>query len=355
MQVTRSFNEHIYVKMTLLAMLLAALTACTKDPNPEFAEVEGIVQISMIPRRELDGNRIFLSQIDLITEDAVLLLFIDAKTQFIDSEVDEGVLQLGHLYRAETADLNLPEDSNDHIIAEVDATRLLKRLEYLGPSGPDAPTREKVRRLKAFRMIPEVTTIAERISATYSDMTNDIFDYEPPGLSFISQENPASCDIRDASTQMKYRGTFYCHPTETVFVDQAWMLELKAGLGATVDHDIEYMLAHSYAHHIQNLSGNYVERPRNIRGKSELIKSIVKFELQADCLAGALLKKIAPPSAEIGDVAEAMGSVSALGDGALQIVSDTIGVPDSLVHGTGDERLAATVGGFDVGSVKACL
>ena len=81
----------------------------------------------------------------------------------------------------------------------------------------------------------------------------------------------------------------------------------------------------------------------------------MRFELQADCLAGvwahsteqrALLEK--------GDVESAMGAAAAVGDDRLQKQSTGRVRPESWTHGSSQQRVQWFTRGMKAGAVDAC-
>ena len=83
-----------------------------------------------------------------------------------------------------------------------------------------------------------------------------------------------SCQSASGSTQIP--GSFYCAKTNTIILEYQQLEELGRNFG---DGAIIYALAHEYAHYIQTIMG--IQNP------------ITMQELQADCIAGVLLKSTA--------------------------------------------------------------
>jgi len=80
----------------------------------------------------------------------------------------------------------------------------------------------------------------------------------------------------------------------------------------------------------------------------------VRLELQADFLAGvwahyAQNRGIVEP----GDVEEALGAASAVGDDRLQREGQGYVVPDSFTHGTSEQRARWFRKGLETGDVRA--
>ena len=81
------------------------------------------------------------------------------------------------------------------------------------------------------------------------------------------------------------------------------------------------------------------------------------MELQADCLAGVWAKQTdkAKSVIEPGDIDEALGAASAVGDDTLQKKAKGYVVPDSFTHGSSEQRTAAFRQGFSGGELQSCM
>jgi hypothetical protein len=83
---------------------------------------------------------------------------------------------------------------------------------------------------------------------------------------------------------------------------------------------------------------------------------LVRLELQADCLAG-MWAHHADRSRQIletGDVEEALGAASAIGDDRLQRQARGYVTPDSFTHGTSAQRARWFRRGLEQGKLAAC-
>ena len=130
-------------------------------------------------------------------------------------------------------------------------------------------------------------------------------------------------DIIANQVRLEVGGTSYCPGTNTIFVVVDQLRPLYDLFGAAA---IGYALAHEYGHYIQ---ANF-----QIKGDTKLL------ELQADCLAGAILGQ---NSAAVGirqaDVAAIAQSAYAVGD---------------PTHGTGDQRSFAVYSGLGQSAELSC-
>ena len=115
------------------------------------------------------------------------------------------------------------------------------------------------------------------------------------------------------------------------------MLEGLPGTGrAAGDFGVAYVLAHEYAHNLQQEFGVF-ERPS---------PTAEPFELQADCFAGAWGNSVYRQGLlEPGDVEEAINTALAVGD---------FDVSNAQHHGTPEERREAWLLGFEGGDPGAC-
>jgi len=142
---------------------------------------------------------------------------------------------------------------------------------------------------------------------------------------------------------------FYCPADDTIYVAQVFAAELyegvlrglpgeSAGYGrAAGDFAVAYVLAHEYAHNLQQELGVFDNRET---------PSAKPFELQADCLAGTWAYSVyAEGLLQPGDLEEATGTALAVGD---------FDVGNAQHHGTPEERRDALLTGFESGVPAQC-
>ena len=82
----------------------------------------------------------------------------------------------------------------------------------------------------------------------------------------------------------------------------------------------------------------------------------VRMELQADCLAGVWGYHARQDAGflEPGDLEEALGAASAIGDDTLQRQTQGRVVPESFTHGTSEQRVRWFRRGFESGRLEQC-
>jgi uncharacterized protein len=177
--------------------------------------------------------------------------------------------------------------------------------------------------------------------------------YEAPTLVLFSGLVQSACGAAQAAV-----GPFYCPADRKVYIDLSFYDELKNRFQAPGDFAQAYVVAHEIGHHVQNLQGisDKVQAARQ-RGEGAGADSLaVRMELQADCYAGiwAHHANRSRQILEAGDVEEALGAASAIGDDRLQMQSQGHVTPDSFTHGSAEQRARWFRMGLDTGSLKAC-
>jgi putative metalloprotease len=158
-------------------------------------------------------------------------------------------------------------------------------------------------------------------------------------------------------------GPFYCPGDSTVYLDMSFFSQMESTLGAT-DTPLaeEYIVAHEFGHHIQNLLGVMKRADRAGAGATS---DSVRVELQADCYAGVWVHYAAttadpdtgtpflvePTRAE---VQTALDAVAAVGDDHIQQRSGSGVDSDTWTHGSSEQRVRWFTTGMDSGSLAQC-
>jgi predicted metalloprotease len=212
-----------------------------------------------------------------------------------------------------------------------------------------------------YRPSPEEERLADFVSVVLADTEdtwNAIFgasglDYREPVLVMFTGSVQSACGMATAAV-----GPFYCPADHKVYIDLAFFQDLKQRHGAPGDFAQAYVIAHEVGHHVQNLLGisDKVRQAQRGVGKAEANALSVQLELQADCFAG-LWGNHADRSRQVleqGDVEEALGAASAIGDDRLQKESMGYVVPESFTHGTSEQRVRWFRKGIESGDVSSC-
>ena len=194
------------------------------------------------------------------------------------------------------------------------------------------------------------------VLAQTEDAWGEIFrqmgkSYRKPTLVLFTDEVDSGCGVAGTAV-----GPFYCPRDEKLYIDLAFFRELRTRFRAPGDFAVAYVVAHEVGHHVQNLLGTMdrVDSARRRMSEGQANQVSVRLELQADFLAGvwahyAQNRGIVEP----GDVEEALGAASAVGDDRLQREGQGYVVPDSFTHGTSEQRARWFRKGLETGDVRA--
>jgi uncharacterized protein len=178
--------------------------------------------------------------------------------------------------------------------------------------------------------------------------------YSDPKLVLFSEGVQSACG--SASSAM---GPFYCPADQQVYIDLQFFAELEQRYRAAGDFAQAYVVAHEIGHHVQNQLGifNQVQGNKRRMSEAESNQMSVRTELQADYLAGVWahhaqkMKNILEP----GDLEEALGAASAVGDDRLQKQGQGYVVPDSFTHGSSAQRSRWFRRGFESGDATKMM
>jgi predicted metalloprotease len=150
-------------------------------------------------------------------------------------------------------------------------------------------------------------------------------------------------------------GPFYCPGDEKLYLDLSFFNELQTRFRAPGDFAEAYVIAHEVGHHVQKLMGTMdrVDAARSRMSEAEANQLSVRLELQADFLAGVWAHYAQQKGIlEAGDIEEALGAASAVGDDLLQRAGQGYVVPDSFTHGTSAQRIRWFRKGLETGDVN---
>jgi uncharacterized protein len=176
--------------------------------------------------------------------------------------------------------------------------------------------------------------------------------YEEPKLNVYSGASSTGCGFSSAAA-----GPFYCPNDRTVYIDLSFFDQLDRQLGAPGDFAQAYVIAHEVGHHVQNLEGTLGKfaEARQRLDEASANRLSVAVELQADCYAGVWAHSAeAAKIVEPGDIDEALGAASAVGDDTLQRRQQGYVVPESFNHGTAEQRQQWFQTGYQSGDPQRC-
>ncbi len=198
----------------------------------------------------------------------------------------------------------------------------------------------------------------ERILGDTEDTWNGIFSqngqqYVEPKLNIFNGSVSSACGIAGEAV-----GPFYCSADQQIYIDLSFFEDLRSRFGAPGDVAQAYVIAHEVGHHVQNLLGvaDNVANARQGATTTTANQLSVKMELQADCFAGLWAHSSDKQRGLIqeGDIAEALGAASAIGDDRLQREAQGRVVPESFTHGTSEQRMRWFNRGYQTGDIRQC-
>lgn len=202
----------------------------------------------------------------------------------------------------------------------------------------------------------QMATFCKQILASTEDVWRAEFEqmgltYRDPKLVLFTGSVQSGCGGATASV-----GPFYCSADESVYIDLSFFLGMRQSLGAGGDLAYAYVIAHEVGHHVQNLLGTLQQAHNKMAQVSEVESNqiSVRLELQADYLAGLWVSRESKRfnSLEEGDIEEALGAASVIGDDYLQKKSRGYAQPETFNHGTSDQRYRWLRAGMSDGTVQ---
>lgn len=148
-------------------------------------------------------------------------------------------------------------------------------------------------------------------------------------------------------------GPFYCPNDQHAYIDLGFFNELETRFGAQGGPFAEeYVLAHEYGHHIQNLLGLLGQSEAGAGGTA------VRTELQADCFAGvwaanAVATGYLQPITR-DQINQALNAASVIGDDRIQEQMQGQVNMETWTHGSSEQRVRWFSTGLDGGSADHC-
>jgi predicted metalloprotease len=182
--------------------------------------------------------------------------------------------------------------------------------------------------------------------------------YSPTSTVFFRDSVQTACGGATSGT-----GPFYCPADQLVYIDLSFYEQLRTDFGAEGGLFVDaYVIAHEYAHHVQNLLGTS-DRVRP--GESGPTSGSVRLELQADCYAGAWAHHATTTPDESGqpliveitedDIDRALDAAGRIGDDYIQ---QNLGGgrvdEEAFTHGSSDQRRHWFTTGYETGDPTRC-
>ncbi|MEO7369501.1 MAG: neutral zinc metallopeptidase [Ilumatobacteraceae bacterium] len=177
--------------------------------------------------------------------------------------------------------------------------------------------------------------------------------YENTKTVFFTDSTDTGCGQATSQT-----GPFYCPVDHLVYIDLSFMQALEQQLvGTTTDLAEQYIVAHEYGHHIQNLVGiNAQVQKAQQSDPGRANQYSVALELQADCFAGMWVGDVASRGQldSAGEVKEALNAAAGVGDDRIQQKTQGRIDKESWTHGSAEQRQTWFTRGYNSGDPKQC-
>ena len=178
-------------------------------------------------------------------------------------------------------------------------------------------------------------------------------DYQATKTVFFTGSVGTGCGNATSAT-----GPFYCPLDNLVYIDLEFMQQLEQQLiGAPTDLAEQYIIAHEYGHHVQNLLGTNAQvQQAQQNDPSRANQYSVALELQADCYAGAWVGdaasrgKLDAPS----EINEALAAAEGVGDDRIQQTTQGRIDPEAWTHGSAEQRQSWFMTGYNSLDPRTC-
>jgi len=200
-----------------------------------------------------------------------------------------------------------------------------------------------------------VVATANSVDATWKQLMPN---YTRPHLRLFTGQVNTGCG--PATTAV---GPFYCPVDQTAYFDTDFFRELVDRFGASGGPLAqEYVVAHEYGHHVQNLKGVLGRAQQGAQGAKG---NSVRTELQADCYAGIWAHYASTVKDEATgvpylqpltdqDIQDALSAAAAVGDDRIQKEATGRVSPESWTHGSSAQRQKWFTTGYRTGEPDKC-
>lgn len=182
--------------------------------------------------------------------------------------------------------------------------------------------------------------------------------YRRPQVQLFSGQVSTGCGPATSDV-----GPFYCPADETAYFDTDFFDVLVGQFGASGGPLAqEYVVAHEFGHHVQNLQGVLGRAHQGAQGPEG---GGVRSELQADCYAGVWAHHAAGTTQKSTgvpflqplsdkDIADALSAAAAVGDDRIQRAATGRVNPEAWTHGSSEQRQKWFTEGYRTGDFATC-
>ncbi|MCB1002290.1 MAG: neutral zinc metallopeptidase [Acidimicrobiales bacterium] len=178
-------------------------------------------------------------------------------------------------------------------------------------------------------------------------------EYQVTQTVFFSGATSTGCGQASSQT-----GPFYCPLDNLVYFDLDFLVALEQQLiGKSTDLAQQYIVAHEYGHHVQNVLGTNAQVQQAQQNRPDLANQYsVALELQADCYAGVWVGDIAQRGLleSSSEIDEALAAAEGVGDDRIQQKTQGRIDPESWTHGSSQQRQDWFMRGFNTMDPTRC-
>lgn len=183
-------------------------------------------------------------------------------------------------------------------------------------------------------------------------------DYTRPQMRLFTGSVDTACGPATSDV-----GPFYCPGDQTAYFDTDFFNVLVNQFGSSGGPLAqEYVVAHEYGHHVQNLLGVLGRAQQGAQGA---MGNGVRTELQADCYAGVWAHYAAitkQPGTDVTflqplsdkDINDALSAAASVGDDRIQEAATGRVNPEAWTHGSAEQRQKWFTQGYRTGDPNTC-
>jgi uncharacterized protein len=183
-------------------------------------------------------------------------------------------------------------------------------------------------------------------------------NYTRPHVKLFSGQVNTACGMATSEV-----GPFYCPGDKTAYFDTDFFQVLVDRFGSSGGPFAqEYVVAHEYGHHVQNLLGVLGRAQQGAQGAGG---NGVRTELQADCYAGIWAHYASTTKQESTgvtylnpltdkDITDALSAAKSVGDDRIQQSTTGRVNPESWSHGSSEQRQHWFTVGYQTGDPLQC-
>lgn len=173
--------------------------------------------------------------------------------------------------------------------------------------------------------------------------------FSRPRLVFYSSRGASGCGAAQSAM-----GPFYCPADKGIYLDTDFYAQMDRELGATGQFARDYVIAHEYGHHVQNLLGTSDRVRQQEQANPDAANALsVRLELQADCYAGVWAARNRD-RLEKGDMESGLNAAHQIGDDTLMKAAGRTPNEASFTHGSSAQRMEWLRRGMESGDPARC-